>query len=100
MAMKFSELMDADQRLVILRMLAEDGDYSHNEFVLQDALALMGHHISRDKLRTHLAWLEEQGLVRIEDVSGVKVAKLTARGADTAAGRAVVPGVKRPGPED
>lgn len=99
MALKFSEFMDADQRLVILRLLAEDGDYSHNEFVLQDALALFGHNVSRDKIRTELAWLEEQGLVTLRDVEGVKVAKLTARGADTAAGRAIVPGVKRPMPE-
>jgi hypothetical protein len=33
----------------------------------------------------------------VDDVEGVYVATLTTRGADVAAGRAVVPGVKRPG---
>ncbi|MEW6670214.1 MAG: ArsR family transcriptional regulator [Thermodesulfobacteriota bacterium] len=97
--MKFAELLTSDIRLIILRILAEDGDYSHNEFILGDALALFGHRVSRDKLRTELTWLKEQELIRTEDVSGVMVAKLTARGADVACGAAECPGVKRPRPE-
>lgn len=97
--MKFAELLASDMRLVVLRVLAEDGDYSHNEFVLNDALVLFGHRVSRDKLRTELSWLKEQGLIEIEDISGVMVAKLTTRGVDVACGAATCPGVKRPRPE-
>jgi len=99
--MNFAEMLASDIRLVILRVLAEDGDYSHNEYVLNDALALFGHRISRDKLRTELSWLKEQGLLEIEyiDISGMMVAKLNARGADVACGAATCPGVKRPRPE-
>ncbi len=97
--MNFADLLASDIRLVILRMLAQDGDYSLNEFVLGDALAMFGHKLSRDKLRSELAWLEEQALIQVQDVSDVKVAKLTARGADVSCGVATCPGVKRPRPE-
>jgi len=96
---KFADLVDADRRLVILRALEEDPGYDLNEYVLQSVLEALGHTVSRDRLRADLAWLEEQGLVTVDEVAGVKVAKLTGRGSDVAAGRAVVPGVKRPRPK-
>jgi len=97
--MNFADLVASDIRLVVLRLLAEDAGYSLNEFVLVEALAMFGHKVSRDRLRTELSWLAEQGLIQVQDVAGVKVAKLTARGADVACGAATCPGGKRPGPE-
>ena len=96
---EFAKLVQADMRLVVLRVLAEDADYSHNEYVLREALRVCGHSVSQDRLHTELAWLGEQGLIALTDTVGVKVAKLTARGLDVARGAAVVPGVKRPEPE-
>lgn len=88
-----------DQRLVILRSLADAG-YDANESILDECLALYGHKISRDLVRNHLNWLEEQGLVRIERLSGgFMVATITQRGLDVANGEAVVDGVKRPRPK-
>ncbi len=95
----FSDLLTTDRRLVLLRALEEDAGYSHNESVLQSVLEAFGHNISRDLVRTELTWLAEQGLVTLKAVAGVFVATLTARGADVALGRVVVPGVKRPRPE-
>ena len=95
----FAKLIQEDIRLTVLRVLAEDADYSHNEYVLRSALESVGHNISHDKLHTELAWLDEQGLISVADTVGVTVAKLTARGLDVAKGATVVPGVKRPGPE-
>lgn len=87
-----------DQRLVILRSLVDAG-YDANESILDDCLALYGHKISRDLVRNHLNWLEEQGLVRIERLNGsFMVATITQRGVDVANGEAVVDGVKRPRP--
>jgi len=94
----FSDLVDEDRRLAILRTLAEDAGYSLNESVLQSCLDALGHNVSRDRVRTDLRWLEEQGLVRLDEVVSVLVATLTGRGTDVAAGRATVPGVKRPRP--
>ena len=62
-------------------------------------LAMFGHKVSRDRLRTVLAWLAEQGLILVNDPGGLKVARLTARGQDVSCGAADCPGVKRPRPE-
>lgn len=89
------DLLDQDQRLVILRSLLDCGD-SANESILQECLQAYGHRVSRDAVRTHLSWLAEQGLVRVTDVSGCFVAEITGRGDDIASGLASVPGVKKP----
>jgi len=93
----YNDIITADIRLALLRLLEQDANYSHNEYVLQRALESIGHGISADKLRTELRWLEEQGLVAVTDGS-VFVAKLTARGADAALGRARIDGIARPRP--
>lgn len=93
------DIFTQNQRLVILRSLADAG-YDANESILDECLALYGHKISRDLVRNHLNWLEEQGLVRIERLSGgFMVATITQRGLDVANGEAVVDGVKRPRPK-
>lgn len=92
------QILTEDQRLVILRTLQETG-FDANESILSSGLEMYGHRISRDLVRNHLNWLEEQGLVRIERLAnGYMVATITARGADVAEGRVVVDGVKRPRP--
>jgi hypothetical protein len=95
----FADLVAEDRRLAILRFLASDADFSLNDSILQTALGSIGHGVSRDVVRTDLSWLAEQGLVKVDTVlETVHVAHLTARGGEVAAGRAVVPGVKRPSP--
>lgn len=96
--MSYSKLFAEHLRLAILQLLQQDSDYAHNEAVLQSALAALGHGVSTDRLRGELAWLAEQGLIAIDDVSGMQVATLTLRGADAALGRARIPGVARPRP--
>lgn len=95
MSVCFSQLLTEDMRLVMLRSILEDG-CSLNESLLQSVLEMYGHSESRDKVRTEIRWLEEQGLVAVDDVSGILVARLTGRGEDVACGRAKVDGVKRP----
>lgn len=89
------EILESDQRLVILRSLLDCGD-SANESILQTCLQTYGHRVSRDVVRTHLAWLREQGLVSLTDVSGCYVAEISGRGDDVANGLTTVPGVKKP----
>jgi len=94
----FANLMREDQRLVILRLLHESNSYTLNSSVLAAAMAHLGHEISRDQVKTHLAWLAEQELVFVNEVvPGVIVARLSERGQEVVVGRARVPGVKRPG---
>ncbi|MCJ8285117.1 ArsR family transcriptional regulator [Halomonas sp.] len=94
--MSYRQFAAADQRMVVLQALEEDPGYSHNEGVLRSVLGTFGHQVSRDSLRTELAWLAEQGLITLSDAGGVQVARLTARGQDVAQGHARVPGVARP----
>jgi DNA-binding transcriptional ArsR family regulator len=96
--MSIASLLAEHQRLSILRFLADSVEYTRNVPVLQDGLEALGLSASRDQVESMAAWLEEQGLVTVEKIVEVKVVKLTRRGADVAAGRAVVPGIKRPSP--
>ena len=96
--MGFAELVQSDIRLVILRALAQDLGYSHNDSILHAALGMYGHKCSRDVVRSELSWLKEQGLIIIDMVGETYVATITERGVDVASGAATVPGVKRPGP--
>lgn len=94
---QYADFLRQDYRLVILRLLAETSGYRANSSVLTMALDNYGHTLSRDQVKTEMHWLAEQGAVEISDVGPVLVAKLTERGQDIAAGRARVPGIKRPG---
>ena len=96
--MAFHQYEQEDRRLVILRLLAEDADYRINSSLIQRGLDMYAHAISRDALHTELHWLQEQGLVTLESLNSVLIVTLSHRGLDVAQGRAVVPGVKRPGP--
>jgi hypothetical protein len=99
MTMMFADLKAKDMRLAMLRCMAEDAGYAINESILQSALEMFGHHASRDNVRTEMRWLEEQGLITIETVAGILVAKLTGRGVDMAEGRCKIDGVKTPRPK-
>ena len=95
--MNYNNFATEQARRLILEALEKDPDYEHNEEVIRGVLELYGHHFSRDKLRTELHWLAEQGLVGIEKTQHLDLllVRLTARGEDVALGRTRVPGVAR-----
>lgn len=94
---QYADYLRQDIRLVVLRLLVEMTAYRANSSVLTMALDSYGHTLSRDQVKTELHWLAEQGALTLADVGPVLVATLTERGQDIAAGRARVPGIKRPG---
>jgi hypothetical protein len=97
--MSFEQELKEDRRLSLLLVLRESGAYTANGFLLQGAIgSIYGHNVSVDVVKSDLAWLHEQGLVVVKTTGDVAVATLTVRGLDAAAGRANVPGVKRPMP--
>lgn len=99
--MDYKDLRCEDERLVILRALQMDaGAYTANESILHDILGAFGHKVSRDRVKTQLAWLQEQGLVKLQDAYGCLIATLTCRGIEVATGVVTTPGVKRPRPRD
>lgn len=97
--MSYLTTITEDRRLSLLLVLAETPGYSANAFLLRDAIGqIYGHSASLDQVRGDIAWLAEQALVTARTVGEVTLATMTARGADVAAGRASVPGVKKPMP--
>ena len=93
------ETFARDQRIAILRLLADQADYRASVSVLQDALDHVGHRVSRTEAIALAEWLRDAGLVTIADVSAtIRVLELTQRGEDVARGRTAVDGVKRPRP--
>lgn len=96
--MSFAKFKTEDRRLVILRLLSEDASYSANCSIIQSALVMFGHKVSRDRVHTDLDWLAEQELITLEIFKSTRVAKLTQDGLDVSKGVKVVSGVKRPAP--
>lgn len=85
-------------RLTLLRVLAEAPGYRANSSILHGVAIEFGLATSRDRIKTELEWLREQGLVTTDDLGALVVGQITDRGLDVAQGRAVVPGVQRPAP--
>ena len=84
--MSIQGILDAQQRLVILRSLLDIGGAA-NESILNDCLDQLGTgRVSRTEVKTLLAWLEEQGCAH-RTLAQVQVAHLTGRGQDAAEGR-------------
>lgn len=96
--MDYADHFNAHLRITMLRLLAGQADYRLNSSLLCDGCDAMGIAVSRDGIRTQLAWLAEQGLVTNADLDRLVIAKLTERGLDVALGKTRVPGVKPPSP--
>lgn len=97
MTTDFARAVSEDQRLEILRALAQAADYSAPEHILRTGLATIGHHPSAAQLRAHLEWLDEVGLIALLG-DQVRVARLTMAGQDVATGATTRSGVARPRP--
>ncbi|MEG6550325.1 ArsR family transcriptional regulator [Desulfocurvibacter africanus] len=95
--MKYDAVVIEHLRITLLRLLEEQPGRVLNESILGDMSEGYGFAPSRDRLRTELRWLEEQGLVNLAGEACL-VATLTERGEDVARCRVMVPGVKRPSP--
>lgn len=98
--MSYRDAVTENIRLIILRELQDTNGYTSNDSVLQMVLDKWGQKLSRDRVRTELAWLADQALVSLVPLgdSGAQRVTITERGLDVASGAASVPGVQRPGP--
>lgn len=100
MTATFSERLREARRLALLQLLAQTPDLAASAELLYGALPDQGVAASHDQVASDLAWLSEQGLVGLRTIGDTDkvLARITARGIDAANGRAIVPGVARPGP--
>ncbi|MFC0686415.1 VpaChn25_0724 family phage protein [Novosphingobium clariflavum] len=93
----FAPIHDGHIRLSVLRLLDEQPSYSANDSLLTDAVNALGLPCTRDQMRGHITWLQEQRLVTAQSATiGLTVATITERGSEVAKGRSIIPGVQRP----
>jgi len=97
--MRFGDMIREHQRLLVLRTLSAQPDYTANESAVQMVLDAFGLAAGRDRVRTLLAWLADQGLVTLSYGADVWVGRITQSGIDVAQGRTTLPGIQRPGPD-
>ena len=95
----YRDSVTEDLRLAILQIIEGAGGET-NSRILAAELPGVGHRVGADRLRTELAWLDEQGAVTLAEVGSMHVVALTERGADLVAGRATIPGLRRPAPHE
>lgn len=99
MSSTYQKTITEDRRLSILLVLQHTPGYCANAFLLREAVdQIYGHTASLDQIRTDIAWLAEQNLVRSHEAASTTLATLSERGSDVALGRTTQPGVKKPSP--
>jgi hypothetical protein len=81
-------------RRAILDLMNDVGG-EHNEDVLTQLLASLGHRVARRDVAEQLGWLDVTGLVRSESLGPYVVARILADGRDVAEGRLTVEGVSK-----
>ncbi len=94
----YEEITREDARLIILKSLAKERDYSLNETILDAALVSFGHSRSRDWVRTQLHALEDLGAITLIEAGSVMIATINQPGLDHVQMRATLEGVLRPSP--
>ena len=72
--------IQADRRSRVLCVLSRAPRQTADEGTLIDALLPFGHAVSQDLMRTEMACLHELGLIHVETVNGLHVARLRKRG--------------------
>lgn len=91
------DVFGPNQRIIMLQAMYNDNDYSLSNEMLQRVLNMFGHGIGLERTNEQIHWLENRGLVTVEDIgSELLVVRLTRRGKDVAEGHERVDGVDRP----
>lgn len=95
--MSYAAEIQRARRLNILLNLFMAPGYTASLQVLRAQGDAAGYVMSHDLIDSELAWLREQGYL---DTLPAGAHRLTDRGQDVALGRAQVPGVRRPSPDE
>ncbi|AWI83052.1 hypothetical protein CEW88_04875 [Alloyangia pacifica] len=96
--MSYADELREHARIAILRLLEDAPRYTSNVSMMTDLLRRLGIGYTRDQVAGEIRWLEEQGLLTSEDLSGFIIATATVRGIEVAQGIVTYPGVQRPRP--
>lgn len=94
------DIIREEARLIILRALHQEANYSSSDSMLQPELERFGIARSREWIREEINWLENMGAVKKTVVSTVAIATLLPKGIEHVERRLVIEGVKRPSPPE
>lgn len=97
--MSLKDFLRERRRHAALAILAEAGDYRYGEAVLGAALDELALPCDAQALRDELRWLADRNLVGLTFPDSGWQVKLRRRGADVAAGRLRIEGIRQPPPE-
>jgi hypothetical protein len=100
MSISFDRIIREDARLILLRALSEQPDGRLNSDLLRETLSSFGISKSRDYVHDELRYLAELGAAKVHEIGSVRIAEITAKGADHVARRIVIEGIKRPSPPE
>ena len=95
----FANRIAASLRLVVLQVLAAaaaEGVADVNDAILRSAACEFGPAPDIERLAEVLDWLAGKKLITLREAGEFRVAALTELGADVAAGRVTIDGVRRP----
>jgi GAF domain-containing protein len=97
--MNYADDVVRDARLRLLQLLACKAAFTSNEVALMAELASRcGHALGRDRLRTELSWLEDQGMLVLQKPGGIMLATLSNAGLEVSQGVGRNPGIAIPMP--
>lgn len=94
--MSYLDHLREHMRLIILRALADEPNYTHNDAILDDIAKSYAVDRGRDFVRAEIRWLETIGAVSVKEMGGSLIVTATQRGVDHAERRLVIDGVRRP----
>ncbi len=92
----FNKHMEEDARLVMLKELAAQTNYSLNDKILQAVVEAFGHNRSRDWVKTQLRAMADLGAVTLTEAGTSLIATITDAGLDHLLRRRVIEGIARP----
>jgi hypothetical protein len=94
------DIIREEARLIILRELYAQANYSFNDALLRETLEGYGIAKTRDWVREEISYLVEFGAVTKTAVGSVVVATLLPKGVEHVERRLTIQGVKRPSPPE
>ncbi len=94
------DIIREDARLIMLRELHSQANYSLNDSLLRDVLESFGIAKTREWVREELNYLANVGAISKVGVGSVVVATLEPKGIEHVERRLVIEGVKRPSPPE
>ncbi|WP_420132186.1 hypothetical protein [Rhodopseudomonas sp.] len=94
------DIIREEARLIMLRELHAQTNYSLNDALLQATLESFGIAKPREWVREEIGYLETLGAVTKTSAGSVVVARLAPKGVEHVERRLVIEGVKRPSPAE